>query len=126
MVSKNIKNIIRRYDVNPQECRIEVTKHHMIFVWGFPLIFACIPLITNHYGRNDDDIFCWINSNSSSSKHNQIAILEQFLCFYIPFLLILVYNIYVYVVVFKRAQEISVSRISSHEYTPVLTYWSSI
>jgi hypothetical protein len=77
--------------------RLDVKLRHYIFVWICPLCLTALPTVTNHYGRNENALSCWIITDSSSQMRNHIGYLWQGVTLYFPLLLAFIFNIYVYV-----------------------------
>ena len=42
------------------------------FIWVLPAILSALPFTTRHYGRNEDDIFCWIKGGRSGDDNDRV------------------------------------------------------
>jgi hypothetical protein len=63
-------------------------RRYVVLTYGFPIIALFLPLVRNEYGPAEG--WCWISSEGVS------ATVMRFLCFYIPLVIVIVFNIYEY------------------------------
>lgn len=70
--------------------------------WGFPILITMILIIEKLTMHSDivggtDRPWCWLTNHSSQSESYDMEILQQFLLFYLPAVLIFSYNVSIYV-----------------------------
>jgi hypothetical protein len=108
VVAMNMRKIFIVYKTKPLDCRVEITIYHRIFVWGLPLLLALLPLFLRAYGKNDTDHYCWIKTDHADKQKNNIGIMCEVICFFIPFLVSVGHNIIIYVSIARDAKELKV------------------
>lgn len=85
----------RRVDFNPKEVYKHEKKYHLV-AWTYPLVMAILPFTTNSYG--DEGGYCWIQSHSEHVSW-------RFIQFYVPLLIAIIYNAYVFFNVWIKIRE---------------------
>jgi hypothetical protein len=72
--------------LNPDVYLLE--RRYVVLTYGFPAIALFLPLVRNDYGPSEG--WCWISSEDAG------AVVMRFICFYVPLVIVIVFNVYQY------------------------------
>jgi hypothetical protein len=72
VIADKIRLIFLCLDTSPVPS-VKATYLDISFVFIFPAILVALPLLTNHYGNPNDQLFCWIKVSSMSKRRNRIG-----------------------------------------------------
>lgn len=83
----------------PDSTAVQITLSHYIFAWVIPFLISIIPALTGKYGREDNDVHCWIETYDGNDAN---AVLEQFILFYCPLWFGIILNFVVFLIIWKK------------------------
>ena len=90
---------------------MKLSARAVVFIWVIPALLAALPFSTGHYGRNDDDMFCWIEGMNDESNDNHQAkvfsLVWQAVVVGIPVISGISYNVWVYYSILKNIQHLN-------------------
>jgi hypothetical protein len=82
-----------------------ITKWHIIWVWVFPIVIVCLPYTTHSYGPSDDDLLCWLKTETSSHYNQDLSYIWMFGTFYSFVIISMALHAFVYFRVVRDLQK---------------------
>lgn len=72
-------------------------RKYFALAWGLPTVFVALPLITDSYGKNDEDYYCFVKyDHKNNERKNNLGKMMAYLSFYAPVLVSVVIIIVIY------------------------------
>jgi hypothetical protein len=102
----------------PARGKVDVSFPKTLAIWGIPFLLATLPLFFHEYKFHSHVRMCWIHA---SREARLTAIILQFVSFYIPLTIALVFNTAAYYALAKRRYQetvITSSDLDPYVYSP--------